>query len=85
MRDNLLKGNPTFEELSIATQTTGNPMISTAEWSQNDIRQVIDDFTKDLAKEQGRKLLKHPKDFLKHPRKVAIRLLRMSARKRSGT
>jgi magnesium-protoporphyrin IX monomethyl ester (oxidative) cyclase len=75
IRDNLLKGNPTFEELSIATQTTGNPMISTAEWSQQDIRQVIDDFTKDLAKEQGRKLLKHPKDFLKHPR-AGIRLLR---------
>ena len=75
IRDNLLKGNPTFEELSIATQTTGNPMISTAEWSQQDIRQVIDDFTLDLAKEQGRKLLKHPKDFLKHPR-AGIRLLR---------
>ncbi len=30
IRDRLLVGNPTFEELSIATQTTGNPMISTA-------------------------------------------------------
>jgi anaerobic magnesium-protoporphyrin IX monomethyl ester cyclase len=77
IRDNLLKGNPTFEELSIATQTTGNPMIATAEWSQKDIRKVIDDFTKDLAKEQGRKLLKHPKDFLKHPR-AGIRLIRKS-------
>jgi hypothetical protein len=75
IRDNLLKGNPTFEELSIATQTTGTPMISTAEWSQQDIRQVIDNFTKDLTKEERRKLLKHPKDFLKHPR-AGIRLLR---------
>lgn len=77
IRDHLLNGNPTFEELSIATQTTGNPMISTPEFSQKDIRQVIDEFTNDLAREQGRKLLKHPRDFLKHPR-AGIRLLRKS-------
>ena len=75
MRDNLLKGTPTFEELAIATQTTGNPMISTADWSQKDIRQVIDEFSNDLVNEQRRKLLKHPSVFLKHPR-AAIRLLK---------
>jgi anaerobic magnesium-protoporphyrin IX monomethyl ester cyclase len=78
IRDNLLKGNPTFEELSIATQTTGNPMISTQEWSQEDIRKVIDDFTRDLDKEQARKLLRNPKNLLKHPR-AGLRLLRKSA------
>lgn len=76
IRDNLLKGNPTFEELSIATQITGNPTISTSEFSQKDIRQVIDEFTNDFARERVQNLLKHPRDFLKHPR-VAIRLLRM--------
>jgi anaerobic magnesium-protoporphyrin IX monomethyl ester cyclase len=77
IRDNLLTGNPTFEELAIATQTTGNPLISTSEFSQKDIRRVIDEFTKDLVRNEGRKLLKHPKDLLKHPR-ASIRLLRKS-------
>ena len=75
VRDKLLKGNPTFEELSIATQITGNPMISTSDFSIEDIRRVIDEFTNDLAKEQARKLLKQPKTLLKHPR-AALRLLR---------
>jgi anaerobic magnesium-protoporphyrin IX monomethyl ester cyclase len=82
-RDNLLKGNPTFEELSIATQTTGNPTISTSEFSLNDIRQIIDEFTNDFARERARNLRKHPRDLLKHPR-VAIRLLRMRAVEHSG-
>jgi anaerobic magnesium-protoporphyrin IX monomethyl ester cyclase len=75
IQDNLLKSNPTFEELSIATQTTGNPMISTSEFSQNDIRRIINDFTNDLVREEGRKLLKRPRDLLKHPR-ASIKLLR---------
>jgi radical SAM superfamily enzyme YgiQ (UPF0313 family) len=84
IRDNLLKGNPTFEELSIATQTTGNPLISTSEFSLKDIRQIIDEFTNDFARERTQNLRKHPRDLLKHPR-VAIRLLRMRAKERSGT
>jgi anaerobic magnesium-protoporphyrin IX monomethyl ester cyclase len=82
IRDNLLKDDPTFEELAIATQTTGNPMISTAEWSQKDIRQIIAEFSNDLIKEQRRKLLKHPTVFLKHPR-AAIRLLQNGRMKSS--
>ncbi len=77
LREKLLKGNPTFEELSIATQTTGNPMISTADFSIEDIRRIIEEFTSNLAKEQGRKLLKHPKDLLKHPR-AGIKLISKS-------
>lgn len=77
IRDNLLKGNPTFEELSIATQTTGNPLISTADFSEKDIRQVIDEFTNGLMKYEARKLLKHPRSILKHPRS-SLKLLRRS-------
>jgi anaerobic magnesium-protoporphyrin IX monomethyl ester cyclase len=74
-RDNLLKGNPTFEELSIATQTTGIPLISTKDFSEVDIRQLIEEFTSDLAKEEARKLLKHPRNILKHPR-ASLKLLK---------
>jgi len=77
VRDHLLKGNPTFEELSIATQITGTPMIATADFSQEDIHRVIGEFTAELTKAQGRKLLKQPKTLLKHPR-AALRLLRKS-------
>jgi magnesium-protoporphyrin IX monomethyl ester (oxidative) cyclase len=77
LRDHLMKGNPTFEELSIATQTTGNPLIATAEFSEMDIRRVIAEFTSDLIKQQGRKLLKRPRDVLKHPR-ASLKLLRKS-------
>jgi anaerobic magnesium-protoporphyrin IX monomethyl ester cyclase len=78
VREKLLKGNPTFEELAIATQTTGNPLIATADFSQDDIRGVIEEFTAALLKEEGRKVLKNPKEFLKHPR-ASLRLLRKSA------
>lgn len=74
IRDNLLKDKPTFEELAIATQTTGNPMITTADWSKEDIRHVIDEFSSDLMNEQRRKFLNHPRLFLKHPR-TGIRLI----------
>ena len=65
MRDKLLKGNPTFEELSIATQITGNPMISTPDFSQEDVRQVVGEYNKSLLKETSRIALLHS---LKHPR-----------------
>jgi hypothetical protein len=61
IRDNLIKGNPTFEELSVATQMTGNPIISTSEFSQKDIRQVINEYTDNFLRERVRYLLKHPR------------------------
>jgi radical SAM superfamily enzyme YgiQ (UPF0313 family) len=77
MRDHLLQGNPTFEELSIATQTTGNPLISTPDFSEKDIRRVINEFTSNLMRVEGRKLVQRPRDVLKHPR-ASLKLLRKS-------
>ncbi|HSV50235.1 MAG TPA: radical SAM protein [Candidatus Acidoferrales bacterium] len=75
VKEGLLKSNPTFEELSIATQITGNPMIATKDFSLDDIRGVIDEYKKELAAAQANKLIKSPIAFIKHPR-VALRLLK---------
>jgi magnesium-protoporphyrin IX monomethyl ester (oxidative) cyclase len=64
IRDNLIKGNPTVEELSTATQLKGNPMISTSEFSQKDIRQIINEYTDNLSRERSRSQLKHPTGYL---------------------
>ncbi len=70
VRNNLIKGNPTFEELSVATQITGNPLISTSDFSQEDMSQVISEYNKSLLAERVRYSLKHPNHLfeeLKHP------------------
>ena len=59
-RDKLIKGDPTPEELAIASQTTGNPLISTPDFSQQNIRQIIDEYTKSFSEARARYLLKHP-------------------------
>lgn len=74
IRNKLLKGNPTFEELSVATQITGNPMISTPDFSLEDIRHVISEFNKSFLTERMRYSLKHPRHLfeeLKHPIHIA--------------
>ena len=60
MRDKLIKGDPTFEELAVATQITGNPMISTPDFSQKDVKQIINEYTRKLVTARLRYLLNHP-------------------------
>jgi magnesium-protoporphyrin IX monomethyl ester (oxidative) cyclase len=63
MRDKLIKGNPTFEELLVAIQIKGNPMISTPDFSQEDVKQLINEFKRKLSTQERRYLLTHPKNL----------------------
>ena len=64
MRDKLIKGEPTPEELAIATQTMGNPMISTPDFSQKDVKRVINEYTRKLLKQQLLYLVNHPRKLI---------------------
>jgi magnesium-protoporphyrin IX monomethyl ester (oxidative) cyclase len=76
IRNHFIKGNPTLEEL-YATQMRGNPMISTPDFSQEDIRQVLNEYNKSLLTETLQYSLKHPRylfEELKHPTYIVGRL-----------
>jgi magnesium-protoporphyrin IX monomethyl ester (oxidative) cyclase len=64
MRDHLIKGNPTFEELAVATQASGNPMISTREFSQKDVKRLINEYAKRLSAAYPRYFLQHPRELV---------------------
>lgn len=59
-REKFIDGDPTFDELSLATQRIGEPMISTADFSKEDVKEVINEYTSELKKERVRFSLKHP-------------------------
>jgi hypothetical protein len=65
MRDKLIKGDPTFEELAVATQTMGNPMISTPDFSQKDVKQVINDYARKLLMQRLLHLSKQPRKLVR--------------------
>jgi anaerobic magnesium-protoporphyrin IX monomethyl ester cyclase len=67
MRDKLIKGNPTFEELAVATLPNGNPMISTPDFSQKDVKRVINEYTRKLLTQRLRYLLNHPRKLVGAP------------------
>lgn len=73
-RNNFIQGNPTFEELSVATQLMGNPIISTPDFSREDVRQIINEYTTVLLAESVRYLLKHPRDLVELLRTCALEL-----------
>jgi radical SAM superfamily enzyme YgiQ (UPF0313 family) len=52
IRDKLIKGDPTSDELLTAIPITGNPMISTPEFSQKDVKRLINEFTRKLLTQQ---------------------------------
>jgi magnesium-protoporphyrin IX monomethyl ester (oxidative) cyclase len=64
MQNGFIKGNPTFEELAVATQVTGKPMISTPDFSQKDIKRVIDDYNRKLSTLYLRNMLNHPSKLI---------------------
>jgi magnesium-protoporphyrin IX monomethyl ester (oxidative) cyclase len=60
IREKFIDGDPTFEELSLATQTIGNPMISTPDFSKEDVKEVVNEYTSKLKKERALFSVKHP-------------------------
>jgi len=69
MRDKLIKGNPTADELLTAIQANGNPMISTSEFSQRDIKRLINEFKRRLLAQQLRARLNQPKKLFRTPQR----------------
>jgi radical SAM superfamily enzyme YgiQ (UPF0313 family) len=60
IRGKFIIGEPTFEELGVAMQPFGSPMISTPDFSKEDIKRILNEFQKSLSVAQARKALKHP-------------------------
>jgi anaerobic magnesium-protoporphyrin IX monomethyl ester cyclase len=64
LRDKLLKGEPTCEELSVAVQSYGEPMISTVLFSRADVKRMIKEFNRKLR-------VKYIFNLFKHPRRIS--------------
>lgn len=71
MRNKLIKEEPTFEELAVALQIYGNPMISTPDFSPQDVKWVINEYNRKLARASARKFVTARLPYLlNHPRKL---------------
>ena len=76
IRDKLIKNEPTSEELSVAMQSWGDPMISTPEFSREAIIRILGNNKKRLWVEKELHLLNHPLEFVKRRWEIALRLAR---------
>lgn len=69
MRNKFIKGEPTCEELSITLQLCGEPMISTPEFSKEDIKRILNEYKKRIRMNYRLKdiayLSKHPRELVK--------------------
>jgi anaerobic magnesium-protoporphyrin IX monomethyl ester cyclase len=64
MRDKFIQGEPTFEELAVAQQTWGDPMISTPNFSKKDVKRVINEYKRKLLMQRLRYMLNHPRKLV---------------------
>jgi magnesium-protoporphyrin IX monomethyl ester (oxidative) cyclase len=60
IKDKLIEGYISDKEFSIATGWQGEPMISTADFTTEDIKQLLKDFQKKLQIEKSKNYIKHP-------------------------
>jgi anaerobic magnesium-protoporphyrin IX monomethyl ester cyclase len=63
-RDNLVERELTCEELSVATQSWGEPIISTPDFSKEDIKRILNEYKKRLRAEYERHLMRHPQKLI---------------------
>jgi anaerobic magnesium-protoporphyrin IX monomethyl ester cyclase len=75
-RDKLIEKELTCEELSIATQSWGEPIITTPDFSKEDIKRIINEYKKRLRAEYERHLLRHPQELIARVRRTAHRVAR---------
>jgi anaerobic magnesium-protoporphyrin IX monomethyl ester cyclase len=64
LRDKLIEGEPTSDKLSVAIQSKGEPMISTNDFSKDDIKQVIREYKNNLRPIYILHFLKHPQELI---------------------
>jgi len=76
MKDKLIKGEPTCEELCVAIQSWGEPIISTPDFSQEDIKRLLNEYTTRLRVEYRRYLLRHPRKLITRLLLTVLRLAR---------
>jgi anaerobic magnesium-protoporphyrin IX monomethyl ester cyclase len=81
VKNKFIKGEPTCEELGVAIQSWGEPMISTPDFSQEDIKRVLDNYYKKLRKVFIRHSLKHPRKLLGHLRQRRMMICSENSRK----
>ena len=70
VKDKLIEGEPTPEELCIAIQTNGEPMISTVDFSKEDIKQLIKEFRKKNRLTYISYVLKYPRNLPNYVRSL---------------
>lgn len=66
IRDALIHGDPSPEELCIAIQTNGEPIISTKDFSKEDLKFLIKEFKKQNQLIYIRYMLTHPKNLISY-------------------
>jgi magnesium-protoporphyrin IX monomethyl ester (oxidative) cyclase len=59
IRDKLLKREPTFDELSVAVQNWGDPLISTLEFSKEDLKRLLHKYRRMLSTQRRQFRLKN--------------------------
>jgi anaerobic magnesium-protoporphyrin IX monomethyl ester cyclase len=68
VKDKLIEGKPTPEALCVAIQTNGEPMISTGDFSKEDIKHFIKEFRKKNQLTYIRYVLKYPRNLPRYIR-----------------
>lgn len=76
---------PTSEELASATQVNGAPMISTPEWSKQDVKELLDRYTLRLRSVRRRHALRDPRFAMQLISNRLRRYLRIRSGKRLET
>ena len=74
IRDKLIKRELTCEELCVATQSCGEPIISTPDFSKEDTKWILNDYNKRFQAENRRHLIKHPQEFSQATWRTVLRL-----------
>lgn len=76
LRDKLIKREPTCEELSVAIQSWGESIISTPDFSQEDIKRILNEYKRRLWVEYKRHSLRHPQELVVRRWRTVLRLAR---------
>lgn len=63
-RYKFIKEDPTCEDFAVATQPFGKPMISTPDFSIEDLKRVIKQYKRSLSLEVMHRVLKHPRKIV---------------------
>ncbi len=74
IKNKFIESEPTPEELCVAIQQWGNPIISTTDFSKEDTKQILLEYGMKRRKELRRRLLRHPQELIAAIWEIAHRL-----------